>query len=386
LVDTSIHSRSQMKIPFARPFFGPEEEEAAVAAIRSGWVSQGPRVAEFERAVADYVGAGQAVATSSCTSALHLALVALGIGPGDEVILPSLTFIATANVLLYVGAKPVFVDVDPRTFNIAPEGVEAAITPQTRAIMPVHQIGLAADMDPILEIARAHGLEVIEDAAPALGATYKGRRIGAIGRLTCFSFHPRKSITTGEGGMVTTDDEDLAQRMRALRTHGMSVPAEVRHRVDRVIIEEYVEVGYNYRLTDIQAAIGIEQMKRLDGLLERRIALARRYSRLLSQVQGIVTPFEPDYGRHTFQSYMILLEGPWPRDAVMQQLLDRGISTRRGVMAVHLEPCYRGDFGHLSLPVTSHVARQGLILPLYPQMTEAEQDYVIEALIDTCRQ
>ena len=373
-----------MKIPLTRPYTTEDEERAAAQVIRSGWLVQGPRVAEFERAVADYVGARHAVATSSCTTALHLALLALGIGPGDEVIVPSLSFIATANAVVYTGATPVFVDVDPHTFNLDPALIEAAIGPHTRAVMPVHQIGLAADMAPILEIAARHDLEVLEDAAPALGATYRGQRVGTISRLTCFSFHPRKSVTTGEGGVITTQDDALAEKMRVLRTHGMSVPAEVRHQAKHAIVERYLELGYNYRMTDIQAAIGVEQMKKLDGLIARRRELAARYTQLLSQIEGLVPPFEPQYGWHTYQSYMVLLEGPWPREEVMQSLLDRGIATRRGIMAIHLEPYYRTRYPDLRLPVTEHVTSRGLILPLYPQMTEAEQDYVVAALRDVC--
>jgi perosamine synthetase len=369
-------------IPITKPYLGEEEAQAAANAIRSGWIAQGPLVAEFEGMLAARLGVAHVVATSNCTTSLHLALLCSGVGPGDEVIVPSFTFIATANAVLYTGARPVFVDIDARTYNMDPACVEAAITPRTRAIIPVDQIGLAAELDAILGIALRHGLRVVEDAAPALGATYRGRPVGSISPATCFSFHPRKSITTGEGGIIATNDAALAQRARVMRSHGASVSDLARHRATTVTIEVYEEHGYNYRMTDIQAAIGIEQLKKLDDVLARRRRLAERYDALLAGVEGITTPYAPEDAPHTYQSYCIRLDPSRtaPREEVMAGMLERGIATRRGVMAIHEEPHYAGRFGKVSLPVTEAATRETLLLPLYATMTEQEQDRVVDAL------
>jgi dTDP-4-amino-4,6-dideoxygalactose transaminase len=382
-----IAQTARMTIPITKPVLGEDEERAVVEVLRSGWLVQGPRVAEFERAVADYVGVRHAVATSSCTTALHLALALLGIGAGDEVIVPSFTFIATANAVVYTGATPVFADIERRTYNLDPASVEAAITPRTKAIMPVHQIGLAADMDGLMAIARRHRLVILEDAAPAIGATYKGRRVGGLGNATCLSFHPRKVITTGEGGMLLTDDEALAERARVLRAHGMSVSDLARHRAERVMVEAYHELGFNYRMTDLQAAIGLEQIRRLDAMIERRRELAARYANALGDLGGVQLPLSSAHAPHTYQSYMIEL-APWlgvSREALMQELLVAGVSTRRGVMATHLEPYYRQRYPGVRLPVTESAASQTLLLPIYTAMTRTEQDYVIDHLVDALR-
>lgn len=379
---TATQAAAPSLIPITRPELGEEEAQAAANAIRTGWIAQGPLVAEFERALAARLGVAQVVATSNCTTSLHLALVCSGIGPGDEVIVPSFTFIATANAVLYVGATPVFVDIDPRTYNMDPARLEAAITPRTRAIIPVDQIGLAADLDPILEIARRHHLRVVEDAAPALGATYKGRPIGAISPATCFSFHPRKSITTGEGGIITTDDAELAARARVIRSHGASISDLARHHASTVTIEAYEELGYNYRMTDIQAAMGLEQLKKFDDILARRLRLADRYNTLLADIPGVTTPYSPPEAPHTYQSYCVRLDPARtaPREEIMARLLELGIATRRGVMAIHEEPYYVRRFGRVSLPVTEAATRYTLLLPLFASMTEAEQDRVVDGL------
>lgn len=372
----------KMSVPITRPTLGEEEARAPIDSIRSGWVAQGPKVAEFEKALATYVGAKQGIATTSCTTGLHLALHVAGIGPGDEVIVPSFTFIASANAILHTGATAVFAEIDPRTFNVDPADVERRITKKTKAIMPVDQIGLACDIDAINDIARRHGIDVVEDAAPAIGATYKGRRVGRNAHQTVFSFHPRKVITTGEGGMITTDDSALADRARKLRAHGMSVSDLARHQADTVIIEEYPELGFNYRMSDIQASIGLVQLRRLDELLEARIERARRYNAELPEIRGLQIPWVPPDAEHTYQSYCVRLtrDCPLDREELMTRLLRRGIATRRGVMASHLEKTYTERIGRVSLPVTEEATRTTMLIPLYATMTEDEQSYVIDSL------
>lgn len=379
----TVEATKKMNVPVHKPTLGDEEARAPMASIASGWVTQGPKVAEFEKKVAAYVGAKHGVATSSCTTGLHLALHAVGVGPGDEVIVPSLTFIASPNSVLYCGADVIFCEVDKRTFNIDPSDVEHRITTRTKAIMPVDQIGLACDIDAINEIAKRRGLEVVEDAAPAIGAPYKDGKVGGRARQVVFSFHPRKVITTGEGGMITTSDDALAARLRTLRQHAMSVSDVARHQADRVIIEEYPEIGFNYRLNDIQASIGLVQMDRLDDLLAKRRAIAERYNAELPRIRGIVPPFVPAYAKpHTYQSYMVTLtrECPLEREELMSRLLVRGISTRRGIMASHLEKTYTSRYGKVSLPVTEEVARTTMLLPIFATMSEDEQTYVLDAL------
>ena len=372
----------KMNIPITRPALGEEEARAPYESIKSGWVTQGPKVAEFEKAVASYVGARHGIATTSCTTGLHLALASIGVGPGDEVIVPSFTFIASANAVRYTGADVVFCEIDPRTFNVDPSDVEQRITKRTKAILPIDQIGLACDIDAVNDIAGRHGIVVVEDAAPAIGESYRGRKVGSNAQQTVFSFHPRKVITTGEGGMITTDDDLLADRARKLRAHGMSVSDLERHRSDHVIIEEYNELGFNYRMTDIQASIGLVQLRRLDELLRVRRAKAKRYNDELSDIRGIAVPFVPPYAEHTYQSYCLRLTKDCRkgREELMTNLLRRGIATRRGVMASHLEKTYTTRYGTVSLPVTEEATRTTMLIPLYASMTDEEQTYVIDAL------
>lgn len=378
----AIAPQKKLNVPITKPSLTEEEARAPFESIKSGWVTQGPKVAEFEKAVASYVGAKHGIATTSCTTGLHLALAAIGIGPGDEVICPSFTFIASANAILYTGATVVFCEIDPKTFNLDPADAERRITKKTKAIMPVDQIGLACDIDAVNAIASKHGIKVVEDAAPAIGESYKGRKVGSNAHQTVFSFHPRKVITTGEGGMITTDDDDLADRARKLRAHGMSVSDLDRHKSDRVIIEEYPVLGFNYRMTDIQASIGLVQLRRLDELLRLRRERAERYNRELPAIRGIEIPFVPDYAEHTYQSYCLRLtkDCKLDREDLMTNLLRRGIATRRGVMASHLEKTYIDRNGKVSLPITEAATASTMLIPLYATMTDEEQSWVIDSL------
>ncbi|MEV4193433.1 DegT/DnrJ/EryC1/StrS family aminotransferase [Streptomyces toxytricini] len=369
------------RIPVMVPWLGEEEARAAADAVRSGWVAQGPRVAAFERAFAERVGAEHGIAVSSCTTALHLALIALGLGPGDEVVVPSLSFIATANAVLHTGARPVFADVEEATGNLTPQTVDAVRTPRTRAVLAVHQGGVPADVHALRAACADRGLALVEDAACGIGATVGGKPVGHGALIAAWSFHPRKVITTGEGGMVTTDDAAWAERLRRLREHGMSVSAAQRHASGRPVAERYLEVGYNYRMTDIQAAVGLVQLGRLDEIVTRRRELAARYEQLLAPIPGLRPVRDPVHGEGNFQSYWVLLAEDFPvgRDALLEALADAGISARRGIMAAHLEPAYAGHAA-APLPVTERISRNSLILPLFHTMTHAQQDRVAAVL------
>jgi perosamine synthetase len=381
--DQTVTATPPPTIPVMRPALGPEEAQAAAEAVASGWVAQGPRVARFEEAFADTVGAAAGVATSSCTTALHLALVLLGVGPGDEVIVPSLSFIATANVVRYVGATPVFADVDRATLGLTREAVAAAMTRATRAVIVVHQCGTPADLAGIHALCDEREIGVVEDAACAVGATYRGEAIGSHSDLVAFSFHPRKVITTGEGGMLVTSRADWGTRARRLREHGMSVSAAERHASRGPILEQYLEVGFNYRMTDIQAAVGLVQLGRVHDIVARRRQLGARYRRLLSPIPGIEMIQDPPDARTNFQSFWLLLPESFPvdRDELLVQLGEVGISARRGIMAAHLEPAYAGH-PCAALPITDFVTRRSLILPLFHDMTDDDQDRVVSALLD----
>lgn len=367
-------------IPVAKPYFTKDEEREVIAVLRSGWVVQGPRVELFENEIAKYVGAKYAVATSSCTTALHLALLLLGIGPGDEVIVPSFTFIATANSVVYTGAKPVFADVAKDTYNLDPEDVRRKITKRTRVIMPVHQVGLAAPMQEIVQIAKKSDIFVIEDAACALGSRIDGKHVGVFGEIGCFSFHPRKSITTAEGGMLVTNNEEFAKRARILRAHGMSVSDRQRHESKNFIDESYGVLGYNYRMSDIHAAIGLAQFRKLEFILEKRTILTSRYTEYLSEIPYIIPPSFPRGYTHTFQSYVIRLSADCPlsRLGVMKKLLEKGITTRIGIKACHLEPLYQKE--KATLTNTELLAKTIITIPLYATMTHEEQDRVIDGI------
>lgn len=369
------------RIQVMQPWLGDAEVEAVAAVIRSGWVAQGPKVAEFEMAFAEYSQTTGAVAVSSCTTGLHLVLHALGYVPGDEIIVPSLSFIATANAVRYVGATPVFADVDVVTQNLTVETIDQAVTPETKAIMAVHQVGMPLDLDPLRSYCSDRGLRLVEDAACAAGSTYRGRPIGAAPALAVFSFHPRKLLTTGEGGMIVTTDAEFTARLKRLRAHSMSVSAHERHDAGRLQFEEYVELGFNFRMTDLQAAVGLVQLGRLPAMIERRRLLAEAYREALGGVPGIVLPTDPPYGTTNYQSYTVRLTQEYPitRDELMQRLLDKGVSTRRGVMAAHREPAF-GGFDHRPLPNTELLVDQVIILPLHHQMTDGDIDRVAELI------
>ena len=383
-------------IPVAKPLLGEAEAAAASRVILSGWVTQGPEVAAFEREFAAFTGAPYACAVSNCTTALHLALRAAGVRRGDEVITVSHSFIATANAIRYCDAIPVFVDIDPANGNIDPAPLWRAVSARTRAILCVHQLGMPCDLQRILEVARAHKLRVIEDAACAIGSEilWNGswERIGRPhADIACFSFHPRKLLTTGDGGMITTANPEFDQQFRSWRQHSMSVPDTVRHGAREVTFEQYPTLGYNYRMTDIQAAVGREQLKRLPALLEERRALAARYVELLRDMAPSVTPLkEPKGTRSNWQSYAVRLPEWCDQRAVMQAMLDAGVSTRRGVMCAHREAAYEKEPWHSApdhMPETDlrhseQATDRTIILPLFAQMTEDEQVRVVSALAD----
>ena len=379
-------------LPIARPSLGEEEIEAVARCIRSGWVTQGPEVAAFEREFAEAVGAPHACAVSNCTTGLHLALLVAGVTPGDEVVTVSHSFIATANAIRYCGARPVFVDIDPATYNLDPDLVEAAITRRTRAILCVHQIGMPCDLRRIVDIGRRHGIPVIEDAACAAGSEIlwdgQWEKIGRPhGDIACFSFHPRKVITTGDGGMITTRHEAWDRELRLLRQHGMSVPDTVRHRSASVVFESYEMLGYNYRMTDLQAAVGRVQLRRLPDLVRERRECAARYRTLLSAVPSILAPVEPAWARSNWQSFAVRLPDGCDQRTVMQWMLDRGVSTRRGVMCAHRQRPYASDADTGGTPSASlgrsEAAEDGVILlPLFPGMTHEDQARVVDVLVE----
>jgi dTDP-4-amino-4,6-dideoxygalactose transaminase len=383
-----------MTIPITKPFFGPEEFQAVQRPLESGWVVQGPFVKQFEDTFAAFTGNHCAIATSSCTTALHIAVAALGLQPGDEVIVPAFTWVSTANVVEYMGAKPIFCDIDLSTFNIDVAQIEALVTSQTVGIIPVHLFGLCADMQPILEIARKHHLWVVEDAACAFGGWYRGKHAGTFGEMGCFSFHPRKSITTGEGGMITTQREDLEQLARSLRDHGASRSDLARH-TDKAgfLLAEYNHLGYNYRMTDLQGALGCAQMDRAAWILEERARRARYYDEMLAEVGWLATPVVPDGYVHGYQAYVCLF---YPeeltldnlecrhqqRNTLMMRLETKGIATRQGTHAPVIVGYYAEKYklSYEQFPNAYMADRLSLALPLYVQMTETEQELVVHAL------
>lgn len=383
-------------IPITKPLFGKEEMLAVQRPLENGWIVQGPFVKEFEDKFSAYTGSPHSIATSNCTTALHIAVAALGVRPGDEVIVPAFTWVSTANVVEYMGARPVFCDIDLATYNIDPAKIEALITPKTVGILPVHLFGLSAEMDSILEIARRHKLWVVEDAACAFGTWYHGRHAGTLGDAGCFSFHPRKSITTGEGGMITTARDDLARAARSLRDHGASRSDHARHHSSSAfLLADYDVLGFNYRMTDIQGALGSAQMERAEGILEARQVIARRYDQMLADLPWIAAPVVPAGNVHGYQAYVTLFRPEEPsmgnvdalherRNRLMASMEERGIATRQGTHAPVNVGYYSRKYGLRSadFPNASIAEKLTLALPLYPQMTDAEQELVFEQLRD----
>ena len=396
-------SNPPMKVPIARTGLTEAEIQSVLGPLRSGWLVQGPKVRAFEESWSAFTGANHSIAVTSCTTALHLSLAALGFGPGDEAIVPAFTWISTANVVEHLGGRVVFADINLNTFNIDPGGIEALITPRTKAILPVHLFGLAAEMDSINEIAMRHGLWVVEDAACGFGSTFSGQHVGTFGNTGCFSFHPRKAITTGEGGMITTNDDKLAERLRCLRDHGAAMTDLQRHMGPRpYLLADHPEAGYNQRMTDLQASLGVAQMQRADAIVAERRQCAASYDAAFADLVWLQTPKVTSGFGHGYQSYPCLFEPDLVREAVktsdqdlirkinerrngwMELLQQKGISTRPATHAVHMLSYYREKYNlnPEHFPVAQAANDCSISLPLFHGMSKAEQDYVVEAVLN----
>lgn len=380
-------AKPHRRIQIALPSMDDAEWQAVREPLLSGWLTQGPKVAAFERAFAERHGVRHALATTSCTTALHLALAALEIGPGDEVIVPSFTWVATANAVLYCGATPVLCDVDRRTNNIDPAAVALKLTPRTKAIIPVHLFGLCADMDALRAVLPPQ-VKIVEDAACAAGASYRGTAAGTLGDVACFSFHPRKSITTGEGGMLVTNNSMLAARADILRNHGASVSEEQRHHgAQPYLLAAFDELGFNYRMTDIQAAIGLVQLGKLDGFIAERDRWARFYRDALADIDWLRPPVTPNDGHHAWQAYVTYVDpqrAPLPRNEIMAQLHAKGVATRPGTHAVHMLGYYSERFGYRpeDFPAARDCELNTMAIPLHNRMSNDDYTYVVDSIKD----
>lgn len=374
-------------IQISTPSLSEEEWHALREPIFSGWVTQGPKVGQFEKAFAERHAVKHALATTSCTTALHLALAALDVGPGDEVIVPAFTWVATANVAVYCGATPVFADVSRQTFNLDPSLVAERITPKTKAVIAVHLFGLCAEMEELRRVVPDH-IPIVEDAACAAGGAYLGRPAGGLGAVAAFSFHPRKSITTGEGGMITTDDDGLAERMNAMRNHGATVSEEVRHHGPKpYLLPDFPELGYNYRMTDLQGAIGVVQLSKLDQFVAERAERAEWYRQQLVDLDWLRTPQETNQCTHAWQAFVCYVDpdiAPIARNDIMQRLQDQGIATRPGTHAVHMLTYYRNMFGHKAedFPAARDCDANTMAIPLHNKMSDDDYDYVVKCLLE----
>ena len=369
-------------IPIAKPFLTKDEAQGAYDTILTGWVTQGPKVEEFEKKFCEYTGAKYAAAVSNCTTALHLAMIISEIGAGDEVITPSMSYVASANCIKYVGATPVFGEVDKETYNLNVSHAESLITEKTKAIILVHQLGMPADIDAFRKLTDKYKIKLIEDAACAIGSSYKGKKIGSHSEIVCFSFHPRKVITTGEGGMITTSDESIYRKVKLLRQHGMSVNDRERHEAGKLIFEDHIVLGYNYRMTDIQAAIGLRQLEKLDHLIEERRKIALKYIEEIKDIDCIELPEEKTGYFSNYQSFSIYLKesAPVSRNEIMQKLLEAGISSRRGVLTAHRETSYLDNYKDLKLPVSEDACDRSFMIPLFIPMDSEDIEHVISTI------